>query len=440
MRQHLTITNLRRIGAGIALVLITILPFHAMLSIALGSITGQQELVSIWKEVLVAVLVLLAVLIGLRHIRRHAWQSRWWHRPDLVLIALIVLCGIVASLAGGTWQEYAFLVGVKTSVVPLVLFMAVQPFARQISQRQLIWVLMIPASVVAVVAIWQFFAVPTELLTRLGYSVSTIIPYQGVHPDFPFGRSFATLGGPNQLGAYLIIPAAIALAFAVKGRTRSQRILASIGACGFTLAMITSFSRSALLGFAVASAVTIFLSVPKKFRALSAVGFVGAGIAGALAAWMVLTNAMRTSVDRFLLRGELTSEGILGGDSGHLQALQQGYSAVLSGPIGRGLGTAGPASQYGSRPLITENWYLQIAIEFGVIGLALMLGLIGYIVYTIRHHGPQDPLRIGFVAAIAGVMIANLFLHSLADSTLALLMFAIAGLLCVARPLRGATV
>ncbi len=433
MQQTATITGIRKVGAVLILVLFAILPFHAFIAVSLGRLTGQPEIVALWKELLTSAIIILGALIGVRHVRKNGITNRWWHRPDFILILLILVCGLVASIAGGAWRDVPLLVGLKTSVLPLILFLAVQVFSRQISARQLSLVILIPAAFVAGIALWQFFATPTAFFTQLGYGPSTILPYQGLHPDFPFGRSFASLGGPNQLGTYLIIPAAIALAYAVKARRREVRLTAALGFTVFVLAAVTSFSRSALLGLAVAGAVAILLAVPKKFRVLTLGGFVAAGVAGGMAAWAVLMNAKSSAIDRFLLRGELTASGVFGGDEGHVTALVQGYEAIVASPVGRGIGAAGPASLYGLRPLITENWYLQIAVEFGIIGLGLMLMLLVNIMHTIRRHGPQDPLRIGFVGAFAGIMVANLFLHSFADSTLGLLTFGVAGLLYASR-------
>lgn len=433
MQQATTITGIRKVGAVLILVLFAILPFHATIAISLGRLTGQPEIVALWKELLTSAIIVLAALIGVRHIQKNGMSNRWWHRPDFVLVMLIFACGLVATAVGGTWRDVTFLVGLKTSVLPLVLFLAVQVFSRQISARQLSLVILIPGAIVAGIALWQFFFTPTALFAQLGYGSSTILPYQGVHPDFPFGRSFASLGGPNQLGAYLIIPAAIALAYAVKARRREVRLTAAVAFVLFVLATVTSFSRSGLLGLAVAGAATILLAVPKKLRLLTFSGFVAAGVAGGMAAWAVLMNAKSSAIDRFLLRGELTAGGVFGGDEGHVTALVQGYEAIASSPVGRGIGSAGPASLYGMRPLITENWYLQIAVEFGIIGLGLMLMLLANIMHTIRRHGPHDPLRIGFVGALAGILVANLFLHSFADSTLGLLTFGVAGLLYVSR-------
>jgi hypothetical protein len=433
--HHVHTENVKRVGGVLTLVLLALVPFHALFVVWGGSRLGQSELLSIWKELLILLIVGLALAVSLPQVMRKGWREVF-RQPSIVLVGLIIMAGILANLLNANYGM-AFFVGIKTTVVPLILFLAVQPFAREISERKLGRVILGSACVVAILALVQFFLVPTSFLASIGYGPSTILPFQGVHPEFPFGRSFSTLGGPNQLGTYLIVPFAVALATAVKARSRKTRLVASLLVVLFVAAAITTFSRSALIGFGVATAVVVLLAVPKRYRLLTALVFLASAVVAALVMWGVLTNDNSTVLDRFLVRGELTPSGVLGGDEGHIAAIVKGYATISMYPGGLGFGTAGPASFYAVRPLLTENWYLQIAIEVGVIGLGLMLLLLAHIVRRVRQHGIHDPIRIGYAAAVLGIMISALFLHSLADSTLAILLFGMGGLLYATRAPKG---
>ena len=433
--QYVHSENLKRLGGVLTLVLLALVPFHALFTVWGGTLIGKRELVAIWKEVLILLIVGLALAVSLPSVFRNGWREVL-RQPAVVLVGLIILAGLLANMLNANYGM-AFFVGIKTTVVPLLLFLAVQPFAHTISERRLARVVLASACVVAILAILQFLFVPTSFLASLGYGPSTILPFQGVHPDFPFSRSFSTLGGPNQLGTYLIIPFGVSLALAVKARTRKVRYIGATLVGLFVLAAITTFSRSALIGFGVTTALVVLLAVPKKYRLVTGLMFVAAALVAGLVMWGVLTNENSTILDRFLVRGELTPSGILGGDEGHIAAIEKGYAAIVAYPGGLGLGAAGPASFYAARALLTENWYLQIAIEVGVIGLGLMLLLLAHIVRQVRQHATHDPVRIGFVSAALGVMVSTLFLHSLADSTLAILLFGMAGLLYASRPQKG---
>lgn len=432
--QHISRANLQQFGGQLVLVLLALVPFHALLVVWGGSMTGQGELLSVWKELIILVIAGLASFLILSKLV--IGKSKQWRllvrQPAVALVGLILLAGLLASIVNASYGK-AFLVGVKTTVVPLVLFLAVQPFAKSVSGQKLTRVILGSAVVVAVLALIQFFVVPTGFLASIGYNSATILSFQGVHPGFPFGRTFSTLGGPNQLGTYLIIPSAIALAFAVRGASRQQRLIGASLFVLFILAMITTFSRSALVGLGVAVAITVLLAVPRKYRLTTILIFMVIGLGAGLIIWSALTNSQTTIFDRFLVRGDLTATGLLGGDEGHITALVQGYTALVMHPGGLGFGAAGPASFYAVRTLLTENWYLQIAIEVGLIGLGLMLLLLAHIVRRVRQLEIYSPLRIGYVGAVLGVMVSALFLHSLADSTLAIILFGVGGLLYAAK-------
>lgn len=431
MFRQIRIVDFKQFGAVLVLILLALVPFHALFAIWGGELTGQREVIAIWKELLILVITGIALAVSLPAVLKQGWREVL-RKPSVVLIGLILLAGLLANILHANYGT-AFMVGIKTTAVPLILFLAVQPFASEISRRQLVRVILVSACVVAVLAILQFLLVPTELLAKIGYSSSTILPFQGVHPDFPFSRSFSTLGGPNQLGTYLILPFGFAMALAVKARSRKIRLLTATLACLFVVAAVTSFSRSALIGIGVTAAMAILLAVPRKYRLVTGLMFVIVAFVVALVMWGTLTNSSATIVDRFLVRGELTPSGVLGGDEGHIDAIVKGYTMIMANPGGLGFGAAGPASFYALRPILTENWYLQIAIEVGVIGLGLVLLLLAHIIRQVRQLGVHDPVRIGYVAAVFGVMVAALFLHSLADSTLAILLFGVGGILYATR-------
>lgn len=433
--RHIHTANIQRFGGVLILALLALVPFHALFVVWGGSITSRGELLSIWKELLIICIIGLALAVSLPKALRMGWRQSL-RQPALVLVGLIIIAGLFANLLNANYG-LAFFVGLKTTALPLVLFLAVQPFAHVISERKLARVVLASACVVAVLALLQFILVPTAFLAQLGYGPSTILPFQGVHSEFPFGRSFATLGGPNQLGTYLIVPFGLSLALAVKARSRKIRVIASVLTALFVAAAMTTFSRSALLGFCVTTAFVVLLAIPKKYRLLAGVLFVASAMTVGLVLWGILTNENASILDRFLLRGDLASSGIIGSDEGRVAALVKGWATISSFPGGLGFGTAGPASFYAVKPLLTENWYLQIAIEVGLIGLGLMLLLLAHIVRQVRQHGPRDPIRIGYAAAVLGVMVAALFLHSLADSTLAILLLGMGGLLYATRPQRG---
>jgi O-antigen ligase len=113
---------------------------------------------------------------------------------------------------------------------------------------------------------------------------------------------------------------------------------------------------------------------------------------------------------------------------GHVSALKQGIHDVVHEPLGRGPGTAGPASAYNNQPArISENFFLQVGQETGLIGLALFLlinGGVGYLLWLRR----EDPLSLALFASLIGLTAVNLLGHAWADDTLAYIWWGLAGI------------
>ncbi len=419
---HDLLTNILQYGIMLLLIL---LPFHAFMVIVISHVTGHELALAAWKDAIV--LILAAAGIGLALLDKNfGWLK---HRTNYAILGAIA-SGMVASIIN--WHfDITWLVGIKTTLLPLVLFLTVQQVAKAFDDSILEKLVLLPALLVSVVALWQFLAIPTTLLSQLGYSAATIQPYQGVHPGFDFGRAFATLGGPNQLGAYLILPAVWLFLRAVKLDNRRERLASAIGFCIVAGAVVVSFSRSAILALLVGLVAALFSSIPKKWRW----PLVGALAAAVLIGWFGVRTVLHydpgTAARSFLLRGELSATGqVVGGDSGHVQAVEQGLEKVSEHPLGLGLGSAGPASFYGHQ-LLTENWFIQIALELGVIGLAFLI--FAFARLFINFHRKSGIFTMAMFASLAGLLVANLFLHTFADSTLGLTYFALAGI-ALARP------
>ncbi len=72
---------------------------------------------------------------------------------------------------------------------------------------------------------------------------------------------------------------------------------------------------------------------------------------------------------------------------GHGGAIQRAIDTVDAEPLGQGLGTSGTIGQrvLGAQAITTENWYLQIATELGVVaGLVFMAFSIAVAIDALR--------------------------------------------------------
>lgn len=345
-------------------------------------------------------------------------------KPDptnLLFIAIIFLSLLTTLFIHPNHEAVIF--GIKTNLVALIVFFIAQLPQSGVNwlKKYLSWIILVPGAIVAIIAILQSVILPVSLLETLGYGTSNIDPRQIVDGSLSFYRAFSTLGGPNQLGTYLIIPLVFSLVLAIKKRQYWLLLLFLLVSIGIVL----SFSRSAWLGAVMAIYTALLLLLKNRDRvmvlSISAV-FVLLGI---VAVPVVLQN--NPQLENILFHGRVFENRIEGSDQSRLDAISNTTSMIISRPFGHGLGSAGPASFRTTNPVIPENWYLQIAYEIGIVGLVLyILAFAGLMGDFIRNR--QDWLASGLFAITCGVLVSNLFLHAWADSTLALVLFILYGL------------
>ena len=147
-------------------------------------------------------------------------------------------------------------------------------------------------------------------------------------------------------------------------------------------------------------------------------------IVGVLVLSQIGTNERLQNV---LLHGRVFEGRIEGSDQQRINSIANTASEIVARPFGHGLGSAGPASFRADKPVIPENWFLQIAYEIGIIGLLLYIFAFAALLGDfIRNR--SNPLAASLFSATVGILVINIFLQAWADSTLVLCMFALYGI------------
>jgi O-antigen ligase len=404
------------ISSGLT-ILFALMPFHAFLSVVLGHYLGHQTIIQAWKEILIVVLAIasLAVLAANKDSLRQLINPI--NLVAAAYVGLSILVSFLTKQAGTT----AWWFGVKTNLAFLAVFVVAQIAANQGLKRHLAKLLLGTSAIVAILALIQTLILPVDWLSALGYGPDTIRPLQLVDPAVSAKRAFSTLGGPNQLGAFLILPISFVLHLLLTRRRWWQLPLLVL----LLSALVMTFSRSAWMGAIASVLAVIALHLPPK-RLPLILAVAGVTIL-TLAVSLLVLSRRPGPIQYFILHSQGQTYGQQGSDSERLESLRTGLDHSLRHPLGRGLGSAGPASLRGNQGLITENYYLQIAIESGLAGLTLFLALtalVGAKLLSLRHHhGLAGPL----FASLLGVSIVNLFLHGWADSTLTYMYWTLAG-------------
>jgi len=416
LNKQLSQISQRLIGIGTLLILL-LMPFHAFMSVYLGYLGADRLIVQSWKDVLI-------LTMGFLWLIYQATKKRLAFDLDTtnVLFGLIVLFSLFITFFVRPNSE-AVLFGIKTNLVAIALyFIAQTPLAKQsILKTKLLWVVVIPGVIVSILAIMQSFLIPPDFLSNFGYNSSTISPKQIIDGSIGFFRAFSTLGGPNQLGAYLVVPLVFVLVYGI----RNKRWWLLVCGLPIVAAIVLSFSRSAWIGAVVGVLIAVFVSIDKKWRLYFTIASV---IFICLASLLVATQInSNTAIENVLLHGRYFENKIEGSDKGRLESLAATSSEIIRTPFGHGLGSAGPSSFKADSPVIPENWYLQIAYEIGLPGLLLYIVVFASLIRDLIRS-KSDLLAMSLMAATFAILVMNLFLQTWADSTLVLMMFALYGI------------
>lgn len=401
-------------------ILLVVMPFHAAIVTILGNYLPFKTLLQAWKEILIFIVGLLCVFA--------VYKDRSLLKFDNInkIAVAIILFSIAVSLV--RYNELnAFLAGFKTNLVVLILFLEAQILASKYSFEKIFKIVLIPAVIVTVIALMQPILFRPETLNMIGYGPESINPEQFVEYSNQSIRVFSTLGGPNQLGAYLILPFAMSLVWAIKSKKFIWYLLPLI----FILPIYMTYSRSAWIGTIVAAIVVVLLNFKPKIQ-LS----VGLGLLVLLSTfgYIFYTGSVCDYLAgpvSIIVHGDCSSGELGGSDMMRVDSIDNGIATIKANPFGSGMGTAGPASFYTQNPLIVENWYIQIAIEVGLIGLILYLAFIVLNMiklYIKSKEKNYSVLPSMLFATICGILVASLFLHTLTDSTLSILLFGLLGL------------
>lgn len=411
--------------AAIILFILLLIPFHALLSVWIASNFGHYTAVRLWKEVLLAVAALGALYLVL--FDKKTRLNTMYHELTWLIVAYAVVQVVwaVAALDHNRVTHKAVAYGVLINLRFFLFFFVAWVIGSRTKRLSEQWskVLIYPAVLVILVGLLQAFVLPHDFLRHFGYSQATIPPYETINHNTMYVRTMSTLRGANPLGAYLLLPISGLLVLMQIGKRNWRRGLTLLGAC---VVLFFSFSRSAWIGAALCLLAVAFLRPNEWFRRRHlAAGLVVVVIAAAILALIFHNN---TRFQNIVFHTQTHSAVASTSDQGHASALRQGLHDAWHEPLGRGPGTAGPASMYntGHGARIAENYYIQLAQETGWIGLGLFI-IINLFVVRLLLQRRHDPLALTLLASLVGISFVNLLSHAWTDDTLAYLWWGLAG-------------
>jgi hypothetical protein len=407
--------RLRRFAAGLILLMLTLVPFHAFVTVWGSSFVGHYTALRLWEEVVLLPLMCVAAWLLFRD---PTLRSRLFGdtlvRLILLFSAFELIAAAVALYAGSVNQKaagYGVLIDLRYFAFFLaVLVVAVRaPRLRRLAPK----LVLVPAAVVVTFGLLQRFVLPHDFLKHFGYNDATISPFETIDHKLKYPRIQSTLRGANLLGAYTIIVWTIILSY-----LRRYRLLAA--SVAVLAVLFLSGSRGAWIGALAAALVLGFLEIPgRRHKQLTLVIGVVVLLLGSGSIYLLRNNDF---VQNTVFHSDEHSQSTVSSNAAHLSASSTALKEIVREPLGRGPGTAGPASVYNSEEpgRIAENYFLQIGQELGWIGLGLYIAI-----YTLTGRRlwlrRNEPLGRALFAAFVGLTCVAFLMHIWADETIAFL-------------------
>ncbi len=382
------------------IVLIIFLPFQIFLAEVLEKIghnTSKIFWLTHWYEFLLPIFFIAGVISAI--IKKKKFSGIFWLSAGLILLGLL---SIVLSPTVSKAIE-----GFRFALLPVLLFFIIllYDFSRE-EYTKILKILLIVSSIISAWAIFERFFPP---MYWQSWGILNQADGFGYGPRLAgaYYQSSSFIGGPNQLASYLLPAFFLSLQrinFKKPQSTYLQLSTYLLTTILIALAIILSFSRSAIIGLLAGIIIYLVFMVKNKLIKYSGL---------AIIIFVVMT------ISYFYLYGSSEArEFLFHGTSNqfHTEALNN-FNIEFSGRnihdklFGAGLGTSGPLVIKYGQGLIPESWYLQIILELGIIGFILwLIFMISLSFDLIKKNEPY--LFLGLLA----ISTTAIFLHTWADN------------------------
>lgn len=406
------------------------MPFHIFLSQSLSLITGGLSAWKIAKDVITALLLAATVLLVVLTLKDQHSKKKFY-RYGLFAGFYLLLHFLLWALNPGLYRQSALLGTVYNNRLLWYLLIglgAALLWPKKVEQKRVLRIVIFVSTAVCFLGVLQYF-LPKDLLTHFGYSIT-----RGVKPNFfiddkpDFPRIMSTLRDPNSLGAFLILPITVLMYKLFHGaKQRRNLVVGLLGLHG--LALFLTFSRSAWLGTVISVAVLGAYELRTSLKPFLAkywplvIGVV------LLVGSLTLTLRHQYVVQNIISHSDKSTSAKSQNDSNgyHWLFIKRGLEGIVRQPLGHGPGTAGLASiQNPKGGFLTENYYVQIGYEVGVLGLLAFI-FIQVVLYK-KLLQNKTPLAICLLASFWGYILVNMLLHIWSNEAVAAQWWLLAGL------------
>ncbi|HUS25885.1 MAG TPA: O-antigen ligase family protein [Nevskiaceae bacterium] len=420
------IQTFRQIPYKLSLTFLAYMPFHVFLVQSLSLATGGLDIWKASKDVALGLATVFVVCL--------VYQQRKASRLFGLLVGLALLYGglhlLLWALHPDLYRPTAILGFVyNTRVLCFAvlgmgasLLLSNGPYMRAVLR----WTLAV-STLVAILGVIQYF-LPKDFLTHLGYSLE-----RGVRPAFfiddqpDLPRIMSTLRDPNSLGAYLVLPitALSVLLLHAKDIYKRQMLGGMLAVHG--LALLLTFSRSAWAGALLAVGLVLWWQYRESVLAAAKRFWVPGAILLVLLGGTLFAARNAYVVKSFVTHSDGTPQAQYDSNGFHWYYAKKGIDGIVRNPFGHGPGTAGLVSiQNPNGGLLTENYYIQIGYEVGLLGLALFIAVNVLLYLKLRQR--HDDIGTVLLASFWAYVLINMLLHIWSNEAVAAQWWILAGL------------
>jgi hypothetical protein len=418
------------------LILIIGLPFQGLVlaqAYAWGLPADVVRPLSSWKEALAVGLVIAGVQ-GWRAGRRHLDAL---DRLGLAYVAIISAYALLPNLfaPGAPTATNARSLAFRATAGFVVLLLAARhadlppDFASRATR-----VVMIVGTVVAGVALyeyffsnaWNSFVINDVQYVRYELNVLHVAPFS--YTDI---RRYADIAGqhvvrtgsvfldPTPCGFFLLLPFAAAV---------ERRLRPAIQPAGAFLllvigsGLVLTQTRAALVG-----ALTILYLALRPVAGRTSARRMQFALIFAAAVFIAFPAISATGLTH---RVASTTSGQDQSSTDHLQSFWNGVHAIEARPLGYGIGTsAGVGQRFAvATSTITENNYLEVGVETGVVAMAIFVALTVAMLRRLRRAArTADPGASAIRSAGVGLAVAVFLLHGWNEFAVSWVFWALAG-------------
>lgn len=412
-----------------SIAIVVYMPLHVLLSTWLGTNLSILNLIKALKDVFL-VFALAAVIVA-------TGRRKIYHFSKTTIVRLIITYCVITVLFALMFNNSlsAEILGIVYNIRFMLVFLygllAVQFFSDGQVDKIFKSALGVGAFV-AVLGLLQIMLLSDNALGFFGYSLDAGTPTKFYISEVAqvSERAFSTLKDPNSLGSYLLIISSLSIASigSWKRLKTKFKFTNTIELIIVTGCLYYTYSRSAWIGGLFALLLFAYISKDKAAALLSSKTL----------KYTVFLLFLLSVGAVFMFRGSSFFQTTIlhVGDAApetsnslRVSAYRDSLDLIKSQPLGYGVGSAGPVSFKNVKrtPIITENYYLQLAVEVGLVGLVIFMSIVvltGRMLWVHKGMRYAKPL----LMSLLGLSVAGLFVHVWSNEAVAYTWWLLAGL------------